>query len=73
MAATQEAGQRQHMADQLRGIALWLIVAYHETKDSPFAEQQELHRQAMRALRALKEAVPAGDLNHWMLIEAEAA
>jgi hypothetical protein len=58
---------------QLRGVALWLTVAYHETKDSPFVEQQELHRQAMRALRALKEAIPAADLNHWMLGEAEAA
>ncbi len=58
---------------RLRGIALWLAVAYHETKDSPFGEQQEMHRQLMRAMRALKETIPAGDLNRWMLDNAEAA
>ena len=58
---------------RLRGVALWLTVVYHETKDSPFAEQQELHRQVMRSLRTLKEAIPAADLNRWMLGEAEAA
>lgn len=50
---------------RLRGVALWLTVAYHETKDSPFAEQQELHRQVMRAMRALKDSIPAGELNRW--------
>lgn len=58
---------------RLRGVALWLAVAYHETKDSPFADQQELHRQLMRSLRALRETVPAAELNRWMLDEAEAA
>ena len=58
---------------RLRGVALWLTVAYHETKDSPYAEQQELHRLVVRALRTLKEAIPSADLNRWMLGEAEAA
>lgn len=58
---------------RLRGVALWLTVVFHETKDSPFGEQQELHRQVMRALRTLKETVPAGDLSRWMINEAEAA
>lgn len=58
---------------QLRGVALWLTVTFHETKDSPFGEQQELHRQAMRALRTLKESIPAADLSQWMLGDAEAA
>ena len=58
---------------RLRGVALWLTVVYHETKDSRFAEQQELHRQVMRSLRTLKEAIPAAELNRWMLGEAEAA
>jgi hypothetical protein len=61
-----------NMQVRLRGVALWLTVAYHETKDSPFGEQQELHRQVMRSLRSLKEGAPAGDLNAWM-IDAEAA
>ncbi|HEY0179757.1 MAG TPA: hypothetical protein VGC30_09005 [Dokdonella sp.] len=58
---------------RLRGVALWLTVAYHETKDSPFGEQQELHRQVMRSLRALKQSIPASDLDRWMIGEAEAA
>ena len=58
---------------RLRGVALWLTVAYYETKDSRFPEQQELHRQVMRSLRTLKEAIPAADLNRWMIGEAEAA
>ena len=57
---------------RLRGVALWLTVVFHETKDSPFGEQQELHRLAMRSLRSLKEGVPAADLSSWM-IDAEAA
>ncbi|MBX3692959.1 hypothetical protein [Dokdonella sp.] len=44
---------------RLRGLALWLIVSFHETKDSPFPDQRELHRQVMRTLRTLKES--AGD------------
>ena len=57
---------------RLRGVALWLTVAFHETKDSPFGEQQDLHRQVMRSLRSLKEGVPAAELTSWM-IDAEAA
>jgi hypothetical protein len=59
---------------RLRGVALWLTVAYHETKDSPFAEQQELHRQVMRAIRALKDTIPAAELGQWFAAnEAQAA
>jgi hypothetical protein len=61
-----------NLQGRLRGVALWLTVAFHETKDSPFGEQQELHRQVMRSLRSLKEGAPAADLNAWM-IDAEAA
>ena len=62
-----------NMQVRLRGVALWLTVAYHETKDSPFGEQQELHRLVMRSLRSLKEAIPTNDLNSWIIGEAEAA
>jgi hypothetical protein len=41
----------------MRGIALWLAVAYHETKDSPHANAQVLHRQLLRVLRQLNELV----------------
>jgi len=40
----------------LRGIALWLAVAYHETKDSTYASLQPQHRQFLRALRELRDA-----------------
>jgi hypothetical protein len=63
----------ENLQVRLRGVALWLTVVFHETKDSPFGEQQELHRQVMRALRTLKETVPVSDLNRWMVNEAEAA
>ena len=46
---------------QLRGIALWLTVAYYETKQSQSGDMQELHRHLMRALRVLKEALPPGE------------
>ncbi|GLQ89736.1 hypothetical protein [Dyella flagellata] len=39
----------------LRGIALWLAVAYHETKDSPHPSLQPQHRQVLRVLRELRD------------------
>lgn len=52
---------------QLRGIALWLTVAYHETKESKYAEMQNLHRQLMRALRILKQSAPPVEANKWFV------
>lgn len=39
----------------LRGIALWLAVAYHETKDSPYPFVRVQHRQLLRVVRELKD------------------
>jgi hypothetical protein len=51
---------------KLRGIALWLAVAYFETKDSQYSEAQNLHKQLMRMLRVLKEyAPPATTVDRW--------
>ena len=51
---------------KLRGIALWLTVAYFETKDSQYSEAQNLHKQLMRTLRVLKEyAPPASTQERW--------
>ena len=47
----------QHL--QLRGIALWLTVAYYETKESAYGDMQQLHRHLIRTLRLLKESMPA--------------
>jgi hypothetical protein len=55
---------------KLRGIALWLTVAYHETKDSKYGEIQNLHRQLMRTLRVLKESVPPVEANQWFVGQA---
>lgn len=38
----------------LRGIALWLAVAYHETKDATHASLQRQHRHLLHLLRELK-------------------
>ncbi|CAM5496194.1 Transcriptional regulator OS=Rhodanobacter lindaniclasticus OX=75310 GN=B1991_09330 PE=4 SV=1 [Rhodanobacter lindaniclasticus] len=39
----------------LRGIALWLAVAYHETKTATQPDLQAQHRQLLQLLRELKE------------------
>ncbi len=53
----------------VRGIALWLAVAYHETKNSPYPSLQLQHRQLMQLLRELKEVQPGGSattVERWM-------
>ena len=51
----------------LRGIALWLAVAYHETKNSPHANLQPIHRQVMHLLRQLKDVHHQSDIaESWM-------
>lgn len=40
----------------IRGVALWLAVAYHETKDSPHLKLQLQHRHLLKMLHGLKEA-----------------
>lgn len=39
----------------LRGVALWLAVAYHETKEARQGRLQKQYRRVMRMLRELKE------------------
>jgi hypothetical protein len=41
-------------------MALWLAVAYHETKDSPHAFVRSRHRQLLRVVRELKELHGSG-------------
>ncbi len=43
---------------RLRGIALWLAVTYHETRDSEHAQLNALHRQVLGLVRQLKQSVP---------------
>lgn len=39
---------------QLRGVALWLAIVYQETRDSPHASMQGLHREVLGLLGLLK-------------------
>ncbi|KRE94993.1 hypothetical protein ASG87_17080 [Frateuria sp. Soil773] len=50
----------------MRGIALWLAVAYHETKDSPHPSLQPHFRQLMRVVRELKEMHGEDTVGSWM-------
>lgn len=43
---------------RLRGIALWLAVAYHETRDGRFNETRNMHRRIQGIVRKLKELAP---------------
>lgn len=43
---------------RMRGIALWLAVTFHETRDSAHAQLVALHRQVLGLLRQLKQTVP---------------
>ncbi|WP_114238379.1 hypothetical protein [Dyella sp. C9] len=56
----------------MRGIALWLAVAYHETKGNPHPGLQAHHRELMRLLRELKEDHRADPLKEWMQAPAAA-
>ncbi len=57
---------------QLRGIALWLTVAYHETRESKYGEVQNLHRHIMRTLRLLKQNAPQKKTDEWPANRAQA-
>lgn len=57
----------------LRGMALWLAVAYHETRNSPHASLQPQYRQLMRLLHQLKELSHSKDtIENWMRAGAAA-
>ena len=56
----------------LRGIALWLAAAYHETKDTPHPNLQPHYRQLMRVLRELKEDHRTDSVEKWMQAPAAA-
>ena len=52
---------------KLRGIALWLAVAYHETKHSPQDRLLPQHRQVLQLLQELKRLHrPVNPVKDWM-------
>lgn len=44
---------------RIRGVALWLAVAYHETRESPFKETGSVSRRIQGLVRKLRESLPA--------------
>ena len=42
---------------KLRGIALWLAVAFYESKDSDFGNMKNFHRRCLKMMRQLKESL----------------
>lgn len=60
---------------RLRGIALWMAVAYHETREANFPEYADLHREVLRLMRQIKENAvqPVDRTAAWMKHEGEAA
>lgn len=67
-AAGYERARSDNPEVALRGIALWLAVAYHETKHSPQDRLLPQHRQVLQLLQELKRlhqpAVPP--MKDWM-------
>lgn len=45
---------------RLRGIGLWLAVAFHETRDVDSPRVAAVHRDILCQLRQLKEVIPNG-------------
>ena len=62
-----ERAQSDNLEVRLRGIALWLAVVFHETRDSPYANMQPQQRAVLRVLRELKPiAARANKAEQWM-------
>lgn len=45
---------------RMRGIGLWLAVAFHETREAELQGAGDLHRQVLRVLRQLKAHLDRG-------------
>ena len=60
--ASVTAGRVRDRSIQLRqrSVALWLAVVYHETRQTPHAGLQGVHRQVLGILRELRETAKAG-------------
>lgn len=70
-----ERAHSENAQVRLRGVALWLAVAYHETREASFPEFEGLHRSVLRLMREIKEnATPAVSRNGtWTPAKSEAA
>lgn len=76
-----DLGHERSLSDnaqvRLRGMALWLAVAYHETREASFPEFADLHRDVLRVMRQIRETAaaqpPVDPMAAWMKDEGEAA
>lgn len=57
---------------RIRGIALWLTVAYHETRGTTLPALDGVHRSLLRSLRQLRESMPASTSGSWFTSEQAA-
>lgn len=62
----------ENLPVRLRGIALWLTVAYHETRGTPLPSLDGVHRSLLRSLRWLRETMPAATTDSWFSSEQAA-
>jgi hypothetical protein len=53
-----ERARSDNVQVRLRGMALWIALVFHETRDAVPPEMAELHRQVLRVMRQLKEIAP---------------
>lgn len=49
-----ERARSDNVQVRMRGLALWIALVYHETRDATAPECQELHRNILRVMRELK-------------------
>ncbi|HEX5961022.1 MAG TPA: hypothetical protein VFY97_07225 [Rhodanobacteraceae bacterium] len=49
-----DRARSENVQVRMRGLALWIALAYHETRGVDTSESQDLHRSILRVLRELK-------------------
>lgn len=49
-----ERARSDNVQVRMRGVALWLALAFHETRHDDTPEAQDLHRSILRVMRELK-------------------
>lgn len=53
-----ERARSDNVHVRMRGIVLWLMLVKHDTEDAPGNDSEDLHRQVLRVIRLIKEALP---------------
>ena len=53
-----ERARSENVHVRMRGIVLWLMLVQHDTEVAPGNDSEDLHRQVLRVIRLIKEALP---------------